>query len=612
MKKLFSLISSAVLAATAFALPLFAFAGRVSVSCDRPAAWTFTVNESFADGVTEATILLSSPTNAVPPLFEVSFSAPGADVGHVWVPLCERSQLFPYEWGKARYSSELAKGSPIAAAFSENETNRLTASCDEALRYVEYGISLGASDAKLYGCFRFFTKIEAPIQSYRVKIRIDERDIFWSKAIEDATAWIVSSNGFTPAPVPDAAFEPLYSTWYAFWQDVTDKRLEKEFAPAVALGMKSFILDDGWQIEKPLGVYGTAGDWRPAPSRFPDLKAHVKKAHDAGLKYLVWAALPKVGHASEAYRRFKGKFLLDEHDESRSAMLDPRFPDVREYLASTFAARVREWDLDGMKLDFINNMSYPAVDPAIVENFAGRDIKSIPHAVDVMMKDVLKRLREVKKDVLVEFRQQYIGPAMLQYGNMFRSIDCPNDLVANRRQIADLRLTSMRQAVHADMLVWNRDDTPENAGRMILSAIFGVVQYSMQLDGLKKSHRDVIRHWIDFAREHRDALLKGDFRPHHPELGYPWIESSGGGERIAAVYCDGIVVSVHDDAKTTFVLNASSAQGVVVDIKGEGTWRVELRDPFGRTSGAATISKGITRLDIPESGYAIIKGEKRK
>ena len=379
------------------------------------------------------------------------------------------------------------------------------------------------------------------------------------------------------------------------------KRLEKEFAPAVELGMKSFILDDGWQIEKPLGVYGTTGDWLPAPSRFPDMKAHVKKAHGAGLKYLVWAALPKVGHASETYKRFKGKFLLDEHEESCSAMLDPRFPEVREHLAATFAARVRDWDIDGMKLDFIDNMSYPAVDPAIAENFAGRDIKSIPHAVDVMM-----------KDILVEFRQQYIGPAMLQYGNMFRSIDCPNDLVANRRQIADLRLTSMGQAVHADMLVWNRDDTPENAGRMILSAIFGVVQYSMQLDGLKKSHRDVIRHWIDFAREHRDALLKGEFRPHHPELGYPWIESSSASERIAAVYCDGIVVPVYDDAKTTFVLNASSAQGVVVDIKGEGTRRVELRDPFGRTSGAATISKGITRLDIPESGYAIIKGEKRK
>lgn len=595
-----------------FAFPLFAFGARVRVSCDNPAAWTFTVNESFADGVTEATILLSSPTNAVPPLFEVSFSALGTDVGHVWVPLCERSQLFPYEWGKARYSSELAKGSPIAAAFSENETNRLTASCDEALRYVEYGISLGASDAKLYGCFRFFTKIEAPIDFYRVKIRIDERDIFWSKPIEDATAWIVASNGFKPAYVPDAAFEPLYSTWYAFWQDVTDKGLEKEFAPAAELGMKTFILDDGWQIEKPLGVYGTTGDWLPAPSRFPDMKGHVAKAHKAGLKYLVWAALPKVGHASEAYKRFKGKFLLDEPVESRSAMLDPRFPEVREYLAATFAARLRDWDLDGLKLDFIDNMSYSAVDPAIAENFAGRDIKSIPHAVDVLMKEVLRRLREVKEDVLVEFRQQYIGPAMLQYGNMFRSLDCPNDLVANRRQIADLRLTSMGQAVHADMLVWNRDDTPENAGRMILSAIFGVVQYSMQLDGLKKSHRDVIRHWIDFAREHRDALLKGDFRPHHPELCYPWIESSSAGERIAAVYCDGLVVPVRDDGKTTFVLNASSAQGVVVDMKGEGTYRVELRDLFGRTSGEATISKGIARLDIPVSGYAVIKTEKRK
>lgn len=598
MKKILLLLS--------FALPIFAFAARVSISCDNPGSWAFKVEEISLNGVTEATVLLTSPTNAVPPLFEVTFTASGTDVGHVWVPVCERSQLFPYEWGRARYTSELAKGSPIAAAFSEHDTNRLTASCDEALRYVEYGLSLGASDAKLYGCFRFFKKIEAPIDFYRVKIRIDERDIFWSKPVEDATAWIVASNGFKPAYVPEAAFDPLYSTWYAFWQDVTDKRLEKEFAPAAELGMKTFILDDGWQIEKPLGVYGTTGDWLPAPSRFPDMKGHVAKAHKAGLKYLVWAALPKVGHASEAYKRFKGKFLLDEPVESCSAMLDPRFPEVREYLAATFAARLRDWDLDGLKLDFIDNMSYPAVDPAIAENFAGRDIKSIPHAVDVLMKEVLRRISEVKKDALVEFRQQYIGPAMLQYGNIFRSLDCPNDLVANRRQIADLRLTSMRQAVHADMLVWNRDDTPENAGRMILSAIFAAVQYSMQLDGLKKSHRDVIRHWIAFANEHREALLKGEFRPHHHDLCYPWIESWSAKERIAAVYCDGIVVPVLDDGKKTIVLNASSARGVAVEMKGEGARRVEFRDVFGRKSGETTLSKGIVRLDVPESGYAII------
>lgn len=598
MKKILLLLS--------FALPIFAFAARVSISCDNPGSWAFKVEEVSLNGVTEATVLLTSPTNAVPPLFEVTFTASGTDVGHVWVPVCERSQLFPYEWGRARYTSELAKGSPIAAAFSEHDTNRLTASCDEALRYVEYGLSLGASDAKLYGCFRFFKKIEAPIDFYRVKIRIDERDIFWSKPVEDATAWIVASNGFKPAYVPEAAFDPLYSTWYAFWQDVADKRLEKEFAPAAELGMKTFILDDGWQIEKPLGVYGTTGDWLPAPSRFPDMKGHVAKAHKAGLKYLVWAALPKVGHASEAYKRFKGKFLLDEPVESCSAMLDPRFPEVREYLAATFAARLRDWDLDGLKLDFIDNMSYPAVDPAIAENFAGRDIKSIPHAVDVLMKEVLRRISEVKKDALVEFRQQYIGPAMLQYGNIFRSLDCPNDLVANRRQIADLRLTSMRQAVHADMLVWNRDDTPENAGRMILSAIFAAVQYSMQLDGLKKSHRDVIRHWIAFATEHREALLKGEFRPHHHDLCYPWIESWSAKERIAAVYCDGIIVPVLDDGKKTIVLNASSACGVAVEMKGEGARRVEFRDVFGRKSGETTLSKGIVRLDVPESGYAII------
>ena len=80
--------------------------------------------------------------------------------------------------------------------------------------------------------------------------------------------------------------------------------------------------------------------------------------------------------------------------------------------------------------------------------------------------------------------------------------------------------------------------------RVILSAIFGVVQYSMVIQRLPESHRRMVRHWIDFSRMHCDALLKGGFLPHHPEMQYPLIESWNDKERIVAVYSDGIVLPV--------------------------------------------------------------------
>ena len=93
------------------------------------------------------------------------------------------------------------------------------------------------------------------------------------------------------------------------------------------------------------------------------------------------------------------------------------------------------------------------------------------------MKDVRARLMKINPDVLLEFRQHYCGPAILQYGNMIRAADCPADPTANRRRICDLRLTSDTIAVHSDMLVWSGNETPEGAALPILNVLFSTIQY---------------------------------------------------------------------------------------------------------------------------------------
>lgn len=154
---------------------------------------------------------------------------------------------------------------------------------------------------------------------------------------------------------------------------------------------------------------------------------------------------------------------------------------VGEYLISTYERVVGEWGFDGVKLDFIDSFKIEGDDPAVAEGYAGRDYREVPLAVDRLMKDVLARLRKINPDVLVEFRQSYMGPAILQYGNMMRAWDCPADPAANRRRICNLRLTSQTIAVHSDMLVWSKDETPEGAAVPILNALYSTIQYSMIL-----------------------------------------------------------------------------------------------------------------------------------
>ena len=580
--------------------------GPVTVTCAEAGDWRFDVAAASEDGCDVVTVRLSAPVEARPPKFEVFFRTSGADITHVWNSAynLDAYRLWPKAWGVLRWSSQLAYETPLAVAFNEDDRARLAMAVSEAFEKVRFGLIVEESSCNVEGRFHFFTENASPRREYAVKVRLDRRDRFWGDAVREASDWIGRTAGFRPAHVPAAARDPLYSTWYAYWQDVHAADLEKEATLAAQLGMKTMILDDGWQKVESASFYSATGDWMPVPSRFPDMKAHVDAVHRAGLKYMLWLSVPYEGDESQAWKRFSDKLLATHGSKSpgKIGVLDPRFPEVREYLIQTYERAVRDWGFDGLKLDFIDSFVLPAVDPAVRQNYAGRDLKSVPEAVDRLMRDVLARLKRINPEVLVEFRQHYMGSAIRQYGNMIRAADCPADPAANRIRIANLRLTSGETAVHADMLVWSPDEQPEGAARPILSALFGVIQYSMVLQKLPRAHQGVIRHWLAFTEKHRQTLQLGAFRPHHPELNYPFIEAESAAERIQAVYMDSYLVRTGAPDRPVYVINASQRTGVAVSLAAPA--QVELFDVYGTSLGVRRFAAGLAEIPVPPSGYA--------
>jgi len=579
--------------------------GDVSVSCAEPGVWKVDATQETADGVSVVTVRLVAPAAAKPPKFTVSFATPGIGADHVWTPYNDRYWLRPREWGATPYESQLAFRAPLAAAYRVNGENVLSLACSEAFDALKYGVTVGASDCRLHGDLAFFSEYAAPRAAYEAKIRIDTRKVRWSQGVSDAADWVSKTAGLSPCPVPEAARDPMYSTWYAFWQDVKADVLEREAPLAAALGMKAMILDDGWQKERSRTYYSATGDWMPVAGRFPDMKAHVEKVHAAGLKYILWLSVPFVGEESAAYGRFRDKFLCETGEGSGTYVLDVRFPEVREYLIATYERAVRDWGFDGLKLDFIDLFKIPkSGDPAERDGWKGRDIRSLPVAVDTLMKDVRRRLAAINPDVLIEFRQQYMGPAIRQYGNMIRATDCPADSDKIRKLVCDLRLTSGTTAVHSDMLVWHPGETPERAARPILNALFSTIQYSMVLARLPEAHRAVIRHWLAFTQAHRATLLDGAFLPSHPEALYPLVTAESAAERIAVAYTAGTVVPAPADGKAAWAVNATDEDGLVVDAAAPGT--AEIFDTFGASRGTAPFAAGLVRLAVPPSGYAVL------
>ncbi|MGN0854591.1 MAG: glycoside hydrolase family 36 protein [Kiritimatiellia bacterium] len=584
---------------------MFSF-GEVEVDCAQPGDWKIDLErELAADGAEIARIALTAPTAAKPPKFSVKFAVPQVDIGYRWTVNDVNFQL-PPNWGGAVHT-EFANNMPLYVFFNGNDTSRFAVAASEASRPVDFSGGVREEGSMLECRFTYFDSVKAPLTHYETKIRIDSQTKPLCAAVAAGARWIEQTGGYTPCATPAAALDPLYSTWYNFHQDVTDKAVEAELALAARLGMKTVILDDGWQTDDTNRGYAFCGDWKVSPRRFPDMRAHVEKVHGMGLKYMVWYSVPFVGHKSQNFSRFRGKYL-NEDCGMGTAVLDPRFPEVRKFLIDTYVQAMKDWNLDGFKLDFIDAFRFKgwAGDPAEKDGYAGRDILSVPLAVDRLMQDVRAALVAIKPEVLLEFRQSYVGPGVRQIGNMLRVGDCPGDMRRNRLAIANLRLASGESAVHADMLEWHFKEPAEKSALYILNSIFGVVQYSVMLREAPKDHLAMIEHWIKFSQEHRKTLLQGDFRPHHPELQYPLIEAESEVERIIAVYDDGRLVDCGAADKPVYVLNASGTDRLALRLA--GAVKITAYDTFGQTVGRLFDARaGLEEVKCPSAGYVKIE-----
>ncbi|MCQ2391695.1 MAG: alpha-galactosidase [Kiritimatiellae bacterium] len=583
-----------------------AHAGVAELTCNEVGAWTFDFKATEDEGRDVVIVTCTAPTEAKPPQFGVFFRVPGAGVQNVWTSDCGRDgfHLWPQLWWGwlSRYSSQLAKETPIAVGFNSQERAPVALACSEAFDTLLFGLYADDRTCEIVGRCEFFTKPAAACRCYQAKVMLDRRNRGFAETVRSCSDWVTKQNGFKAAAVPPAARDPLYSTWYAYLQDVHDKELEEEARLAAQLGMKTMILDDGWQKVESRTFYSATGDWMPVPSRFPDMKRHVAEVHKTGLKYMLWLSVPFIGDESKAYQRFKGKFLRG----GDTAVVDPRFPEIREYLISTWERVVGEWGFDGVKLDFIDQFVLPAKDPAVAENFAGRDYRSLPAAVDRLMKDALTRLQKINPEVLVEFRQHYMGPAIRQYGNMIRAADCPADPTANRRRMCDLRLTSGETAVHSDMLVWSKDETAVGAALPILNVLYSTIQYSMILAKVTPAHRRVIANWLAFSQAHRAALLEGAFTPHHAENGYTWIEGESAAERVITAYASDTVVRTGAADRPVYLVNATGAEGMIVTLAAAPK-SIALFDVYGQPAGTASAAAGLATIPVPASGYAVVR-----
>ncbi|WP_406161796.1 alpha-galactosidase [Streptomyces sp. NBC_01005] len=520
-----------------------------------------------------------------------------------WTPDTNASRWLPPSWIAPRTVS-LALGAPVASLTGADDRALCTAAASETSAPVR----VGAGVVEESGEFEFAVEQDLTPDGPPLRLRIDLSGRHFAATLRAVTAWW--AEGLDHPGVAPAARMPAYSTWYSLHQNVDAAVVERQAALAAAIGCESIIVDDGWQTTDRARGYGHCGDWEPNPAAFPDPSAHVAEVHRLGLAYLLWYALPFIGRHNDAWDRFQG-MILREEPHLDAAVLDPRHPEVRAYLVDKVSRAVEQWDMDGLKLDFIDRFAVTDPPPAP----AGADRADVHEGVLQLLADLDTRLRRTRPDVIVEHRQPYVSPGLWPYATMVRATDCPLSPAENRQRTVDCRLIAGPLAVHADMIMWNSAETPESVAVHLVNALFSVPQVSVDLAAQSPDQLAALRFWLGVFRRYADVLQLGVLEPVRPDLGYPLVRARDHHTTVVARYAPLPVAlpdrRAADGPQTLLVANADNDPVVLLTATRPEQTLALVQDCRGEILSETVLDlvAGVNSVTVPTGGLLTLTRE---
>ena len=527
----------------------------------------------------------------------LKFSMPALRTDGVWSACGGLNRWLTPDWGPVVLPVRSVCEYPVVSVVSFDDRNVLTVSCADTRCTLRAGYREEKSELVFEAVWE--AEIPGAEESFYTELFLDFREIHFSGCVRSAADLLRGKYGLTPAPA--AAFAPVFSTWYCFHQELNREKLLDECRAAKSLGLETVILDDGWETEDTGRGFGYTGDYLPAEKKVGNIRTLTAELRELGLKSMIWFSLAFAGDFSQSTEKYKGMSLY--HDDVQHAyVVDPRFPEVRAHIVGYCTKAVRDWGFDGLKLDFIDSFR---TDNKELRD--GMDCGSLEEGIKRLTDSLKTALRAIRDDVLIEFRQRYVGPVMQRLGNMFRVGDCPGSLLQNRVSSIDLRLIAGENAVHSDPLEWNEGESPETIATYFIHTIFSVLQYSVFPSGLTDAQRAVSANYIRFMKEYEDILLHGTLEPSGVLYNYLSCKAANDRGSVVALYAP---VSTTLRERLVVLLNGSLTDGIVVDPDGK-EYRYSIVDCFGNIVSEGRVC-ALAKLIVPIGGRVLFEQKREK
>ena len=352
---------------------------------------------------------------------------------------------------------------------------------------------------------------------------------------------------------PAGAWEPVYCTWYAVHTALTGEYLKSNAAEAARLGFGTFIVDDGWCFDENKRVtpetlpdwYRDIGDWQLSENKLPGMKSIVDEAQKLGLNYMFWVAPFFAGRRSRLNEKVS-RYLTDLHEGQR--IVDPADTAASLAAMENILSVFKDMELDGLKIDFLDTVL--------------PDVKN-PHCrrARKYIEELVGRIRAIKPEALIEFRQNYATAINAGLATAFRAADVPFDYMDNFNECLQLRLhLGDKVPIHADPVYFNNLESVETVGRHMIASLAGVPMLSMELSSIADEHKKVIANYIAFYREHQGVL----------NFGHWFIESRNGSNVFAKCSNENeTVIILADEMFAAKALQDCSGKVIVLNLAGE-------------------------------------------
>ncbi len=351
----------------------------------------------------------------------------------------------------------------------------------------------------------------------------EDRDLAgetWIETLRDFSGAMATRLGVEPRTTPES-LEPWWCSWTDWFSgDVTDRVVLENVREGVRLGIRNFVIDDGWfgpGLDSDYSVRLNIGDWEEDRSKVPDLAALVEAIRAEGGRAILWCAPHAVAPDARCFAERRGLLIETEPGEpmltyNRFHSLCFQCPEAREAMADLCAGLAQRYGADGAKYDLFNCVPEGPCASRAHEH----DTTSAIEGLARTLQRIDQRTRAVRPGFIVELKQNYATPYLYGYGTVVRAGDTPYSPEGNFLRTAYIAAYTP-YALNDYQSVTNHD-SPEDAAAMVVKMMaVGVPAYSMDLPTLDEAHRAVLAFLHGWYLENLD-LLAGSRTPLGPDL----------------------------------------------------------------------------------------------